>query len=680
MRMARALALVLLVVGSPASAQPPLAWFSFDAPGDPGRDSAGSHHAIQVVNVTQVGGVSGLAGQFSAGWMQLPASPDLALLAGDFTLATFLRSSDLANGHWLTKASVVDHRYGLSNDPTGRAGLLFNGNHTFGLAQSPGSIFDGDWHHVAGVKRGLGAELWLDGVLVDTDTINPAFTDDGAFAVGRDGLCCQSFNGLLDEVKIWDRALSAAELAAEAAPPACDTVWSAVPSGTSLSLREPAYDGSGTYVIVGDPAGTVTSADTLTWTAHPAPTDFRGVVYADGQFVGSGVTGSILTSNDGAGWTSQTSGSVEHLGSIAYANGLFVVVGNFGTILTSPDAVTWTSRASGTGEHLHGVSFDNGRFVATGRNGTILTSTDGTTWSPRPSGTSSELYAATYFGGLHVVVGDLGTVLTSPDALVWTPRASGTTALLHAIAHAGGQLRAVGELGTILVSGDGMAWSAEPAPTDNLLLGVDVLGGQWLVVGHEGTILRRCQTPSPPIAATFFLHGNGAANNPALLYLDTQPPTSQTAKFRDSAALNFAGGNPWRPIGTFSADPSLTAGTLDDLDDLHLWLGLKNSDDQGTRFDVRAEVYRDGDLVANGELHCITGLTRNPNLAQEVAVPLSDAAPTSFDGGTDVLSLKLSARIGTDDAGAFCGGHGAAVGLRVYFDAVSRAARFAAGP
>jgi hypothetical protein len=45
---------------------------------------------------------------------------------------------------------------------------------------------------------------------------------------------------------------------------------------------------------------------------------------------------------------------------------------------------------------------------------------------------------------------------------------------------------------------------------------------------------------------------------------------------------------------------------------------------------------------------------------------------------TDVLSLKVFTRIGTDGAGAFCGGHSNAVGLRLYFDAVSRPSRFGA--
>jgi hypothetical protein len=53
-------------------------------------------------------------------------------------------------------------------------------------------------------------------------------------------------------------------------------------------------------------------------------------------------------------------------------------------------------------------------------------------------------------------------------------------------------------------------------------------------------------------------------------------------------------------------------------------------------------------------------------------------AAAGFNGTTDVLSLKVLTRIGTTETGARCGGHANAVGLRLYFDAASRAAQVAA--
>jgi hypothetical protein len=113
------------------------------------------------------------------------------------------------------------------------------------------------------------------------------------------------------------------------------------------------------------------------------------------------------------------------------------------------------------------------------------------------------------------------------------------------------------------------------------------------------------------------------------------------------------------------------------------WIGLKNSDDQGTQFDLRAEVYRNGILISSGETRCITGLTRNPNMAREVNVDLAAFDADAFTPGSTV-SLKMLTRIGTNPDGSKCtgpgGSHNIAVGLRLYFDADGRASKLRADP
>jgi hypothetical protein len=167
----------------------------------------------------------------------------------------------------------------------------------------------------------------------------------------------------------------------------------------------------------------------------------------------------------------------------------------------------------------------------------------------------------------------------------------------------------------------------------------------------------------------FFLHGGAS--------LDNNSPTATTAKYKDSPSIKFSGGNPWKEIGIWAAAASLTDGRLEALGDLDVWLGLKNSDDQGTNFDLRAEVYKDGVLVASGETYLIKGVTRNPDRAMKVTVSLGSFSPVEFDGVNDALSLRILTRIGTDGNGNFGGGHSSAVGLRLYFDAIIRPAMLA---
>ena len=112
-----------------------------------------------------------------------------------------------------------------------------------------------------------------------------------------------------------------------------------------------------------------------------------------------------------------------------------------------------------------------------------------------------------------------------------------------------------------------------------------------------------------------------------------------------------------------------------------VWLGLKNSDDQGTQFDLRTEAYVNGVLIAAGETRCITGLTRNANQAKEVVVDLAAVAGSELELG-DELSLRVLTRIGTNPDDTKCSGpggsHNNAAGLRLYYGAVSRPSRLSA--
>ena len=112
------------------------------------------------------------------------------------------------------------------------------------------------------------------------------------------------------------------------------------------------------------------------------------------------------------------------------------------------------------------------------------------------------------------------------------------------------------------------------------------------------------------------------------------------------------------------------------LSDAHLWIGLKNSDDQGTQFDLYAELLKNGVTEATALKRCITGLTRNPASAKE-AVLTWNAFGSVPVAPRDVLSLRVSTRIGTNPDDTKCTpGHNGSAGLRLYYDATTLASRF----
>ncbi len=85
-------------------------------------------------------------------------------------------------------------------------------------AASSSIILDGKWHHVAGTYDGSSVRLYVDGAEIGSGTpytgglvYNMAHTND--LSIGS------WFNGYMDEVTLWDRALSAEEIANRAKNP-----------------------------------------------------------------------------------------------------------------------------------------------------------------------------------------------------------------------------------------------------------------------------------------------------------------------------------------------------------------------------------------------------------------------------------------------------------------------------
>jgi hypothetical protein len=172
-----------------------------------------------------------------------------------------------------------------------------------------------------------------------------------------------------------------------------------------------------------------------------------------------------------------------------------------------------------------------------------------------------------------------------------------------------------------------------------------------------------------PVAAApepLYLHTSGSSN-----VLNAVPPTAAAEQSKRSAAVVRTA---YKLVGSWSAAPIPGAAVaFGEFGDLHVWLGLVNSDDQGTNFDLRAELVKNGASapIATGELKDIRGVTRDPNRALEVTVAFPAVSPVRFDPG-DVLTLNLYTKV-TDR-----GGHNGAIGLVVYYDSTRRPARFAA--
>jgi hypothetical protein len=88
----------------------------------------------------------------------------------------------------------------------------------FGSLESEFIITDGQWHHIGLVYDlvGLHRHLYVDGIEVakDADSVGGVDSDGGLYiGVGNDLNATTFFSGLIDDVRIYNVALTAEEVA-----------------------------------------------------------------------------------------------------------------------------------------------------------------------------------------------------------------------------------------------------------------------------------------------------------------------------------------------------------------------------------------------------------------------------------------------------------------------------------
>jgi YVTN family beta-propeller protein len=229
-----------LAVVTPASAQqlcfpPPsgiVAWW----PGEGNaNDIIGGNNGTLEAGVTFAPGEVGQAFRFNGieggGGVNLGNVP-----AFDFTPSTSFTIEAWVNSFAASVPpagqAIVTLNYNCSNTlqqlaiQTGTERAYFQVRDADGVSAgalfSPTALSKNTFHHVAGVRQVVGltktVSLYVDGVLVATaaDPTTGALAINTPDTIGRINVCgtTSTFNGLIDEVSIYNRALTSAEIAA----------------------------------------------------------------------------------------------------------------------------------------------------------------------------------------------------------------------------------------------------------------------------------------------------------------------------------------------------------------------------------------------------------------------------------------------------------------------------------
>ncbi len=97
--------------------------------------------------------------------------------------------------------------YGITDHIGTFYAYINNGGNNISASASP---YSGTWHHFAETFDGTTMSLYIDGGLVTSKTsASPSTGTSGSFSIG---LANAVLNGSIDDVRIYNRALSATEI------------------------------------------------------------------------------------------------------------------------------------------------------------------------------------------------------------------------------------------------------------------------------------------------------------------------------------------------------------------------------------------------------------------------------------------------------------------------------------
>lgn len=153
---------------------------------------------------------------FSSDKIQVSGTSGLNFSSGGFSLSAWIKFSGSA-GSGNNYPIVSKH---ICGEQSGFILMLYNGKLTFWIAGSAGynilstneDYTDEMWHQVVAVYDDVNQYIYVDGLLKNSIPFDYSVINSADWALGGYNGCNGGFNGKVDEVKIYNRSLSATEI------------------------------------------------------------------------------------------------------------------------------------------------------------------------------------------------------------------------------------------------------------------------------------------------------------------------------------------------------------------------------------------------------------------------------------------------------------------------------------
>jgi len=222
-----------VIAPRPAQEEGLLLYLPFEADeGGSVTDAGGNGHGGAALNCAWTNG-----GRFAGGAMSFngsdssvgfPTVPDFPSWGAYSVSAWFLHDgggcADPQYGHKIIDKTSWDHEFYISLYPPpnslGLPGFVsfvaYEGGSKISIYDASYNYADTNWHHVAVVRDQSAVQLWIDGVLKDSTNNMLSVYSESALCVGNsfsgDSYQRTSWSGLIDEVRVYGRALTGTEI------------------------------------------------------------------------------------------------------------------------------------------------------------------------------------------------------------------------------------------------------------------------------------------------------------------------------------------------------------------------------------------------------------------------------------------------------------------------------------
>ena len=193
-----------------------IGWWTFDeVSGNTAYDSSGNNNTGTIAgSPAREDGVSGNAAVFFGTNEYMGTDDESAFdISGNITLSAWVKVSqfDNASMYIISKSGSYYIYKGFNS-----GALTFSCEGTGRSVVGTVNIVDGKWHHVVGVYDGTKKYIYVDGKLDKSmNSSGVITTNNNPLRVGNDAVWPDNeYNGSIDDVRIYNRALSAAEITA----------------------------------------------------------------------------------------------------------------------------------------------------------------------------------------------------------------------------------------------------------------------------------------------------------------------------------------------------------------------------------------------------------------------------------------------------------------------------------